>query len=326
MTPRRAILIGLAIAPMLILSVTSFAPNGKLFYLGMLPAAVGLMVNVRVAAAGGLLTGALMVLAIPIRDEPVFGALFMAVIGAIVGVSSMRGWHGVGAYAGPQTSFALIGAPMVALTSGTVAAESSGGATWMMGASVAAGGLWIAFVGWLARHEFTPKEPRLVPPVAARYFAVALAVLAGAGAFLVMQFSTLPNAWWLLLTLFVVIQPFYAATLQRSAYRVFGTVLGAVFAAVVAKWLEDLPLVVSIVTLVVTFGAAWAYAKKPYWVYVTFLTPAVILQTSGGSGPVLFADLQRVAFTVGAAAVAVGVLTIGHQIVVRHQSQSVQRA
>jgi uncharacterized membrane protein YccC len=321
MTPRRVLLIALAAAPMVILSAT-WSANAELFFLGMLPAAVGLLINVRVAAAGGVLTGALMMLAIPLRDEPVTGALFMAAIGGAVGLSSVRGWHGVGAYAGPQTSFALIGAPTVALASGTVAADSSGAATTMMGAYVAAGGLWIAFVGWLARHEIPPHEPKTVPADAARYFAVALAVLVGIGAFVALQWATVPNAWWLVLTLFVVIQPFYAATLQRSASRVLGTVLGAVFAAIVATLLEGLPVVVSIVTLVLTAVAAWAYVHRPYWVYATFLTPAVVLQTSGGADPVLFADLERATFTVGAAAVAVGVLTIGHRIVTRQQPQA----
>ncbi len=325
MTPRRVSLIVLAVAPMLILSATTWSANASLIYLGMLPAAVGLLINVRVAAAGGLLTGALMMLAVLLRDEPLSGALFMAAIGAVVGLSSVRGWHGVGAYAGPQTSFALIGAPMVALASGTVAIDASLAATTMMGGSVAAGGLWIAFIGWLARHELPTHEPHIVPAVGAQYFAGALAALVGIGAFIAMQWTTSSDAWWLILTLFVVVQPFYAATLQRTAYRVLGTVLGAVVAALVAELLEGLPVLISMVTLVVTAGAVWAYVTKPYWVYATFLTPAVILPTSSQTETLLFADVQRVAFTVGAAAVAVGVLSLGHHVVTRHQPQPSKR-
>ncbi len=325
MTPHRVLLIVLAIAPMLILSATEWSANATLFYLGMLPAAMGLLINVRVAAAGGVLTGAMMMLAVPLRDEPVLGALLMAAIGAVVGLSSVRGWHGVGAYAGPQTAFALIGAPMVALASGSVAIDSSWAATTMMGGSVAAGGLWIAFIGWLARHELPTHEPQTVPTSAARYFAGALAALVGIGAFIAMQWSTSSDAWWLLLTLFVVVQPFYADTLQRSAYRVVGTVLGAVVAALVAESLAGLPVLISIVTLVVTAGAVWAQLTKPYWVYVTFLTSAVILPTSSQTEALLFADAQRVAFTIAAAAVAVGVLGIGHRIVTRQRAQPAER-
>ena len=325
MTSRRLLLTVLAIAPMLILSATSWSANSSLFYLGMLPAAIGVLINVRVAAAGGVITGALMMLAVPLRDEPIAGAFFMAAIGAVVGLSSVRGWHGVGAYAGPQTSFALIGAPMVALASGTVAIDSSWTATTMMGGTVAAGGLWIAFIGWLARHEFPPHEPHPVSNLAAGYFAGALAALVGIGAFIAMQWASSPDAWWLILTLFVVVQPFYAATLRRSAYRVLGTVLGAVIAAVVAELLEGVPVLVSIATLVVTAGAIWAKLTQPYWVYATFLTPAVILPTSSQTDTVLFTDVQRVAFTVGAAVVAVGVLTLGHRIVTQHRPPSPPR-
>jgi uncharacterized membrane protein YccC len=194
-----------------------------------------------------------------------------------------------------------------------------------MGVSVAAGGLWIAFIGWLARHEIPAHEPHTVPKAVAQYFAVALAALVGVGAFIAMQWSTSSDAWWLLLTLFVVVQPYFAATLQRSAYRVLGTVLGAVIAALVAELLEGLPLLISMATLVVTAGAVWAKLTKPYWVYATFLTPAVILPTSSQTEALLFADAQRVAFTVAAAAVAVGVLSIGHHIVSRHQPQPAER-
>lgn len=320
--PRLIVLLLLTVSPMLILSATSWSANGNLFYLGMLPAAVGLFVNVRVAAAGGVITGVLMMLAVQLRDDPVPGALFMAAIGAVVGVSSLRGWHGVGAYAGPQTSFALIGAPTVALSSGTVAAESSSSATLTMGALVAAGGLWIAVMGWLARDALPRSPSTVVPAGAARYFAVALASLVGIATFIAMRWTNASNAWWLVLTLFVVVQPFYAATLERTTYRVIGTVLGATFAAIVVEVLADAPLAITVVTLLVTAGAAWAYLKQPYWVYASLLTPAVILQTPAPSELVLIAGLERVLFTVGAAAMTVAVLAIGHRVITRHRAGS----
>lgn len=325
MTPSRVLYGVLAIAPMLILSATAWSANAALFYLGMLPALIGVLISVRVAAAGGVLTGALMMLVVPLRDEPILGASFMAAIGAAVGFSALRGWNGVGAYAGPQTSFALIGAPTVAVASGTVAIDSSWVATTTMGGTVAAGGLWIAFIGWLARHELPRHEPHTVPTLAARYFAAALAALVGVAALIAMQWATTPDAWWLILTLFVVVQPSYAATLRRSAPRVLGTVMGAAVAALVAELLEGLPVVISIMTLMVTVGAVWAKLTQPYWVYVTFLTPAVILPTASQTEVLLFADVQRVAFTIAAAAVAVGVLSIGHRIVTRKQPQPSDR-
>jgi len=85
----------------------------------------------------------------------------------------------------------------------------------------------------------------------------------------------------------------------------------------VAGVLDGFPLLVSVVALGTTVAAVWALTTQPYWVYTTFLTPAVILQTSGGTSPMLWADLQRVAFTVVAAAVAVGVLAVGHRMLQR---------
>ncbi|WP_324100378.1 FUSC family protein, partial [Ornithinimicrobium sp.] len=234
MTPRLLGLVALVIAPVVVLSASPWAAGGSLFFLGMLPAGVGVLISVRVALVSGLVTAALMMGAVPFREQPVAGSLLMAAIGVAVGLSSTRGWHGVGSLAGPQTAFALIGAPMVALASSTVSADSSPAATVAMGAWVAAGGLWITLLGRLAGDALPSREPPAVPAAAGRYFAVALGLLAGIGAWIAMQWTTAPGAWWLLLTLFVVIQPSYAATMQRAAHRVLGTVVGAVLAAVVA--------------------------------------------------------------------------------------------
>ena len=47
------------------------------------------------------------------------------------------------------------------------------------------------------------------------------------------------------------------------------------------------------------------------------LTPAVVLLTSGGVGKIFDADLNRVAFTVAAAAASAAVLTAGRWLIAR---------
>ncbi|GAA3214236.1 FUSC family protein [Oerskovia jenensis] len=314
MSPRKIGLVLLLVAPMVALMLSPWKHDGTLVYLGMLPAGVGLLVGRGAALVAGPLTAVCMAVGVSLSDLPLAGAVFMTVLGACVGFSAVRGWHGIGGFVGPQTAFALIGGPLVALPSGTVAASTSVGALAAMAGWVAFGGLWTALIGGLLTRGMRLPGPKPVPERVATYFGLALAVLAGVATYVAMGWVDSPNAWWLLLTLFVVVQPYFAATLSRTLARVGGTLAGAVLAGVVAHFLSGSPTVLSAVALVLTGAAGWAYLKQPYWVFTLFLTPAVILQTSGGEDVLLAADLERALFTVAAAAVAVAVLAVGHRV------------
>ena len=314
MSPRKVALVLLLVAPMVALMLSPWKHDGTLVYLGMLPAGVGLLVGRRAALAAGPLTAVCMAVGVSLGDWPLAGAAFMTVLGACVGLSAVRGWHGIGGFVGPQTAFALIGGPLVTLPSGTVSPSTSVAALAAMAGWVAFGGVWTALVGGLLTRGMHLPGPHPVPRRAATYFAVALAALVGVATYVAMGWVGSPNAWWLLLTLFVVVQPYFAATASRAVARVGGTVAGAVLAGVAAHLLSGSPGVLSVVALVLTGAAAWAYLKRPYWVFTLFLTPAVILQTSGGEDVVLAADLERALFTVVAAAVAVAVLAVGHRV------------
>ncbi|MBE7700113.1 FUSC family protein [Oerskovia sp. Sa1BUA8] len=316
MSPRKAGLVLLLVAPMVALMLSPWKHDGTLVYLGMLPAGVGLLVGRNAALVAGPLTALCMAIGVSLSDWPLVGAVFMTVLGACVGFSAVRGWHGIGGFVGPQTAFALIGGPLVALPSGTVSPSTSLGALAAMAGWVAFGGLWTAMVGGALTSGMRLPGPRPVPERAATYFGLALATLAGVATYVAMGWVGSPNAWWLLLTLFVVVQPYFAATLSRTVARVGGTLAGAVLAGLVAHLLSGSPGVLSVVALVLTGAAAWAYLKQPYWVFTLFLTPAVILQTSGGEDVVLAADLERALFTVAAALVAVAVLAVGHRVLV----------
>ncbi|KRD35283.1 hypothetical protein ASE27_15990 [Oerskovia sp. Root918] len=314
MSPKKIGLVLLLVAPMVALMLSPWKHDGTLVYLGMLPAGVGLLVGRGPALVAGPFTAVCMAIGVSLSDWPLAGALFMAALGACVGLSAVKGWHGIGGFVGPQTAFALIGGPLVALPSGTVGASTSFGALAAMAGWVAFGGLWTALIGGVLTRGMHLPGPKAVPRRAATYFAVALAILTGVATYVAMGWIDSPNSWWLLLTLFVIVQPYFAATLSRTAARVGGTLAGAVLAGLVAHFLSGSPGILSAVALVLTGAAAWAYLKRPYWVFTLFLTPAVILQTSGGEDVLLSADLERALFTAAAAVVAVAVLAVGHGI------------
>lgn len=97
----------------------------------------------------------------------------------------------------------------------------------------------------------------------ARYFAVALGLLVGVAAYVAMQWLNSPAAWWMILTFFVVVQPYYTAASHRVVARVVGTLAGAVLAIVVAEFLKDQPVVITVVALVLTVAAPWANMTRP---------------------------------------------------------------
>lgn len=314
---RLSVLAALVLAPIVVLSATPWSADSSLWYLGMLPAVMGLFSSPRLALGAAFLTPTWMGLALLLQDLPVAGAVYMTAIGAAVGLSALRGWHVMTSFAGPLAAYALIGAPNVAISSGTVPAGSTLGAGLALTGFVAAGGLWTTLIGRHITAVIHLKPPPGVPLHAVRYFASALAFLAGIATYVEMQWMSSPDAWRIILTFFVVVQPYYAATSHRVVARVVGTLAGAALAVVVAEALKDEPVVITIVALVLTAATPWVNMTRPYWMFVLFLTPAVVLQTAGGTEAIVGGALDRALFTVVGAIAAILVLTVGHELITR---------
>lgn len=299
------------VAPMIALSASPLHANGSLWYLGMLPALMGLFTHRRLALAASVLTPSLMGVAFVLRDDPILGAAFMAAIGIATGLSAMRGWHLMGAFAGPLVAYALIGNLDVALPSGTVTVDTSVTSGLVAMAYVAAGGLWTTLMGAFVIRAVGVKTPRSVPGHTARHFAAVLGILIGITAYICMQWLD-PASWWIILTFFVVVQPYYSDSLRRMLERVGGTLAGALLAVIVVVVLRDAPTVTTVIAFTLTIGAAYANLKLPYWAFAMLLTPAVVLQTSGSTHDLLVAVGERALYTVIGAVAAIIVMWAGH--------------
>jgi uncharacterized membrane protein YccC len=84
-----------------------------------------------------------------------------------------------------------------------------------------------------------------------------------------------PYTHWLTITLVLVMQPFFAATWQRSLERVGGTLLGGVFAAALSAASHSRLLLAAL--LPPLGGLALAVRQVSYGVYIAVYTPVVIL-------------------------------------------------
>ncbi|MGP6170806.1 FUSC family protein [Microbacterium sp. A196] len=311
----------LVVAPMIALSASPLRVNGSLWYLGMLPALMGLFTHRRLALAASILTPLLMGIALMLREDPILGAVFMAAIGIATGLSAMRGWHVMGAFAGPLVAYALIGNLQVTLPAGTVVADASVTSGLAAMACIAAGGLWTTLMGAFVIRASGVKTPRSVPRHTALHFAAALGILIGIAAYVCMQWLD-PASWWIILTFFVVVQPYYSDSARRMLERVGGTFAGALIAVIVVAILHGAPAVITALAFVLTIGAAYAYLKLPYWAFAMLLTPAVVLQTSGSTHDLLFSIGERALYTLIGAAAAITVMSVGHMYLGMRAKQS----
>jgi uncharacterized membrane protein YccC len=133
--------------------------------------------------------------------------------------------------------------------------------------------------------------------------ALRLAVAAALGVLLYTALD-LPHGFWITLTTVAILKPNYGSTLDMTLQRVGGTSLGAILAALLIAgapsfvWLE-----LAIIPLTIV---CFAFKPLSYMLFVTLLTPlVVVLVDLGGGGDWTVAAL-RVANTVLGGALALG--------------------
>lgn len=308
----------LVLAPIVVLDLSPWKANGSIWYLGMLPALMGLFVGRRVAFTAAVLTPVIVGIALMLRDlPPVVGAGYMLLLGVATGLSARHGWHVTASFSAPLAALALIGSMHVALPSGRVDADSSLTAIGVTMAILLAGGLWTATLGPFVIAKLHVPPPTVVGKRASWYYAAAMGGLVAAASFVALTWLP-PNSWWIVLTMYVVVQPYYRDVVTRVSQRVIGTLVGSTAAALVVAAFHNLPGLIAALAVVLTLLAAWANLKMPYWAFVTFLTPAVVLQTAGSTHDLAWAIADRAMYTLIGSALAIAVIAGGHLYLVRH--------
>lgn len=152
-----------------------------------------------------------------------------------------------------------------------------------------------------------PSEPP--EPAALRAFAVTLTVLVAVTTFISLQWVQLEHAWWIVLSLLVMVHPDTDATRSRVWHRILGTVAGGVVAALIAGAI-GLSTPTRILGGIVAVASVLAHFKAPYWVFSALLTAALVLLTVAPD-TLLRSDAERIGFTLagGLAVLLAGVLS-----------------
>ncbi|MDO6392260.1 FUSC family membrane protein [Pontibacter sp. BT731] len=115
------------------------------------------------------------------------------------------------------------------------------------------------------------------------------------------------NAYWILLTIVVILRPGYTLTKERSKHRLYGTLLGAVIAGTVVLLVQNVYLygALALVSLVLSF----AFVQRNYRTSSIFVTTGVIFIYALISPDAFDAIQFRVIDTLTGAAISLGAIS-----------------
>ncbi len=279
------------------------------------PAVPGMMVAALGTLSGGYRVGlrltAVIAVLVPIavmsHPWPIAGAVVMAVAAVVPAVDAGKGLQNASVMVPIQIGFIVVAPPLLATSIG--AGPSHVGGALLAGVVTLAGGLWAtACLAYLMR-----KKPRPVPTggltrEVSVIYGIVLAFSFGISTWAVMTWN--PNGYgaWVMLTIGLMLRPSVHETIRRAWHRVVGTLAGLAISALLVTLIATTgpQLVVSI--LLITAAVTAMMLNQPYWVYVTFLTPGIILSTIFGSPAVAAEEARLVDTLIGVAVACVMVL------------------
>ncbi|HXZ01159.1 MAG TPA: FUSC family protein [Stellaceae bacterium] len=131
--------------------------------------------------------------------------------------------------------------------------------------------------------------------------ALRVAAVTALDAAIVVRFR-LPHGIWLPLTSLVILQPDYAGTLARALQRTAGTIAGAAVAGALLAYVHGSAGYDAAIGLLLF--ATFLLIRRRYGYAITFLTPLIILLIGMSSADPWIDLAERVAYTIGGAALA----------------------
>lgn len=275
------------------------AASGFGFFVGFVAT---LSAGWRVGAQFSVIFMVLGTIGVALAALPLPAALVVAVAAALIAYFSTHGQAGLMLVAALFIPY-LIHEPPTPWTGGTNTSSSYFAA--VAGALLFAG-LWGAVIGlWLQRYVPKSKPGAKSDATDALLAGILIAVVTGSVTFVSMTWF--PEAmWpWLLLTIFILTKPTPDLNWKKSRDRLTGTLVGGAVAFVII--LVGTPSAVMSVIGIVGLAAALALKTegRPYWIYASVMTPAVIMLDSIGANEVMIAA-DRVLFTVVGVIIALG--------------------
>lgn len=314
--PRIALLVGLLSVPALIAQQVWLPGSAGVFVLGSMPSSIAVVLigskralQIAVAAAVG---GAL---AAGFTGNAWVGALIIAALAGFGGYSARYGNESPILLVPVVIAFIVISPPDLADRNGVTLTGVTYAA--VVGVSLLIGGVWVALLGMvLTRHMERAKDEPVEKSVAIGY-GVALAASTGLATFVAANYFPGSTGAWAVLTILLVMKPRPTDMWRTARHRIGGTFAGAALAAALVIGLDTLDIAsnswsgwMGAVFLVLALSVL---RVRPYWQFVMFLTPAIILLKSSGDDT-LDLDAQRVVLTIVGTITALGFAVIVREI------------
>ena len=281
-----------------------------LFLFGAVPVAAAVFGgNRHLALRFSLSTAFVGGLALVFAPNVLLSTGLIAVVSGVVGLTARRGYQSPGLMMAVVLGFVVVGPPVLDWRDGGAAVESPWYA--LIGALILLlGGLWATVIGYVVRHKIpvgaAPIERELSVVIP---YALALTVSTGLATFIVLEYWPNGLGAWIILTVLVVVQPERDTMKTKVAYRVGGTLIGGAISILLLLLLEILDLQSGYLQLFFAFiciSMAMTYFQSgPYWKFVIFVTPGVVLLDSNQASDQIQVAETRVLFTLIGAVLAV---------------------
>ncbi len=289
-------LLVIALAPSAIVSAILWPGAASILAFGAIVGLVGaissgLRSGVRFAAIFAVAS----TIAVAVDSVPVLAALLVAAMSALIGVFSTKG------LAVPMVVCAQFIPYVIHAPPGRVAEQGllSGTAIYL-GATLLflfLGGVWGAAVITRLIKKSAPQSPAdIISPGHALMFGSILAISTGVLTYVAMMWFSQALWVWLLLTIYVLTNPVGDLDTAKVRDRLTGTIVGVVTAALVVSVISNMVALYVLGILLVTIAFTFQVEKRPYWIFASFLTPAMIIFDSVGKDKLDVAG-ERLVFT-----------------------------
>ena len=289
------------------------AAIGPFLFAAMAAMLAGMLVGVRFAliiTAGVTVANMFALVAAP---YPVWAGLVMAATALMYGLTARWGISSLIGMAPVAVGFTIADPPMLE-SQGTLLAN-----VLLLGLFTALGGLWGSGFGAVLGRKIPHQRPPLTTWRRTVMFAVTMAIVTGVTAALVVSSGIGHTGAWILLTIFLIVQPALHQTFRRSIDRALGTVFGFGIAFLVALLVANHTALLVIGMVFLTFAI---YVKldprSQYWLFTTFLTPGIVL-AEGADADVLSLDVDRLRASLIGVAVALLMIAVFRLLGVRRE-------
>ncbi len=277
------------------LGVGDLAGNALLACVSGLIAAV--FVPPRLSLTAAALTAVGAVLAVPAADVPWAAAFVMVACGVAMGFAAKAGAAGA--------------VTMAPITVAFVLSEPPAQPAWAVGLAVLASSLFGVGLGVSVRRHLPQRDLTPLGSERALAYGGMLALLAGVSGYFVAALQPGHAGAWLLLTFFVVIQPYLQDGWRKALERAAGTALGFLVAMGFGL-LTDNRSALFAVGLVAMIAGVWMRVKNhPYWQNTTLLTIGVVMSEGAATSVVSTAEQRLLATVIGVVASLLAMAALG---------------